>query len=87
MTRAVMGLVVALLAVPACWDPCDQLANTICDCEKTEIERQQCRQRVEIQKQQRDPSEADKQACQSAQTTCTCEALAEGRLSACGFSR
>lgn len=70
-----------------CLNPCDQLADRICECEETELQRQQCQQRVEIQKQQRDASEKNKADCEAALVTCTCQALDDGNLAACGFVR
>lgn len=75
-----------LFALLGC-DPCATLADRICQCEDTEYLRQQCTTRVELQKQQRQPTDSDKQACEAALKTCTCAALDGQDLTACGFAR
>ncbi|MBN2360014.1 MAG: hypothetical protein JXR83_11220 [Deltaproteobacteria bacterium] len=88
MRRIALCLCCSLLAL---WslgcDPCSTLADRICQCEDTEYLRQVCSQRVELQKQQRQPTDADKKACEAALKTCTCEALERQDLAACGFAR
>ena len=89
ITRALrsVALTAPLALAAGCFDPCDRLADKICDCENTEIETLQCKQRVEIQKDQRKPADEDRAACEAALETCTCEALERMDLAACGFAR
>lgn len=82
-----LGVVLLLGTAVGCFDPCDRLANKICDCEDNEILRQQCVRRVDVQKEQRDPTDDDRKACEAALETCTCDALDNLDLKACGFSR
>ena len=77
----------ALGLASACIDPCDSLADRICKCEATDLEQTTCTQRVAIEKDKRDTTEADRAACEAALKTCSCEALARGELSKCGYSR
>jgi hypothetical protein len=88
MRRLVLASLCALplLGLIGC-DPCGTLAERICQCQHTEYTRQQCSQRVEVQKQQRQPTDAEKKSCEAALKTCTCEALESHDLSACGFAR
>ena len=89
MRRLVMVCLCSLPAVGllGCFDPCATLADRICQCEDTEYLRQVCSQRVELQKQQRKPTDADKKVCEAALKTCTCEALESQDLTACGYAR
>jgi hypothetical protein len=77
----------ALASTSACLDPCDQLASRICECESTTYAQEICRQRVELQKQSHDPTDADKAACEAALKTCTCDAMERLDLAQCGFAR
>ncbi|MFH1810095.1 MAG: hypothetical protein ABIJ09_15215 [Pseudomonadota bacterium] len=85
LTIAVLALGLGLAV--GCLDPCDQLATRICDCKSSNYDRDICRQRVELQKANRDPSDADKTACEAALKTCTCAAIDRLDLSQCGFAR
>lgn len=76
-----------LLSLGACIDPCDRLSDRICECKGTATARETCRQQVAIQKENFDPDDANKAACEAALETCTCDALDQGELSKCGFSR
>jgi len=68
-------------------DPCATLADRICQCQHTEYLRQQCSTRVEVQKQQRQPTDADKKSCEAALKTCNCASLENQDLAACGYAR
>ena len=92
MTSAVRTFLTVLLlgfvaTSAACLDPCDRLATRICECEDSDLARETCRQRVELQKENLKPSEANKQSCEAALDTCNCAALDRLNLAACGFSR
>ena len=80
-------LLPTMLSLTACIDPCETLSNRICDCRPTDMQREQCRRQVAIQKDRLDPSDEDKATCEAALKTCTCEALERNELSLCGFSR
>ena len=78
--------VVALAS--ACQDPCVTLAQRICDCEQTSNERTNCRNdRIVNQQSSTNITQADAAFCQSIldKDTCTCTALDENDLDACGF--
>ena len=88
--RSFLLLSVTLLAISlasACIDPCDSLSDRICKCEDTDLAETTCTQRVAIEKDKRDTTEADRAACEAALKTCTCEALEQGDLSKCGYAR
>ena len=89
MRRLVLlsATLLAITLASACIDPCDSLADRICKCEETDLEQTTCTQRVAIEKDKRDSTEADRAACEAALKTCTCEALTQGELSKCGYSR
>jgi len=89
MRRLSSALLATLLLLTAsgCFDPCDTLADRICECEPTELATLQCKQRVEVQKEQHKPTDADRSACEAALETCTCDALEQRKLSACGYAR
>lgn len=88
MRRLFPALVLMLvLGAGGCFDPCDTLADRICECEPSELATLQCKRRVEIQKEQHKPTDADRAACEAALETCSCDALERGKLSACGFAR
>jgi hypothetical protein len=73
------------LALLACSNPCKDLAERICACEKTQLERQACRA-DRITSQERTIDDADAEVCSAALDTCTCQSLDENRLADCGFS-
>jgi len=73
----------------ACQDPCVTLAQRICDCELTSAERTSCRTDRIVNQQSSTPiSDADRNFCQSIldKGTCTCTALDNNDLDACGFA-
>lgn len=88
--RRLVLISMTLLAISmasACIDPCDSLADRICKCEATDLEQTTCTQRVAIEKDKRDSTEANRAACEAALKTCTCEALEQGDLAKCGYTR
>jgi hypothetical protein len=86
------GLFVFLVALlptmglSAC-DPCLDLSNRICDCQPTPGDQQRCRIARDEQRNQRDVSDDDKEKCAAALETCTCDALDEYEVEACGLTR
>lgn len=78
---------VAGWSAAGCQDPCVTLAERICNCEPSSAERQSCR-RTRIVNQQSNVAieEADRELCQAKLETCTCVALDENNLEACGFT-
>jgi hypothetical protein len=79
--------VVASTLVSSCTDPCVALAERICNCEPTFASRRACIQdRVTSQQGRVVISDADREVCSAALDTCTCAALDENDLGACGFT-
>jgi hypothetical protein len=82
---AALTLLAAVLVLPACTSPCDELASTICGCEKTRDRQDACRQTfvsgnpVSVSSERQD-------LCDQYLETCTCEALASGDYAACGLA-
>ncbi len=91
MVRSVV--VVTCLAIAGlgtgCQDPCVTLAERICNCEATANERRACiTNRVTNQQGSVEVSEPDREFCQSVLDNgeCTCAALDNNNLAACGFA-
>jgi len=88
----VTGLVLAALtavAASGCQDPCVTLAERICNCEATANERRACiADRITNQQGSVDVSEQDRAFCQAIldDGSCTCAALDQNDLTACGFA-
>lgn len=62
------------------------LAERICSCEPTETDRRSCRNdRIVNQQSQVQIDDADRDFCEAKLDTCTCGALDENQLDACGF--
>ncbi|MBI5527713.1 MAG: hypothetical protein HY897_15390 [Deltaproteobacteria bacterium] len=82
---AAAAFAIAVLVLPACTSPCDELASTICGCEKTRDRQDACRQTfvtgnpVSVSSERQD-------VCDRYLETCTCEALASGDYAACGLA-
>lgn len=82
---SLFAVCVALLT-GACQDPCVSLAERICSCEPTESDRRSCRtDRIVNQQSQVEISDADRELCEQKLETCSCGALDENDLDACGF--
>jgi hypothetical protein len=82
----------ALVALTALWhstgcqNACATLADRICDCELTTGERQACRtDRISNQTSSVTVSSSDEAFCEKKLDTCTCDALDNNDLDACGF--
>jgi hypothetical protein len=79
------ALVVVSLA-SACQDPCVELAQRICNCESTALERRACiADRITSQQGRIVIGDADRELCIARLETCSCAALDENNLDACGF--
>ena len=78
-------LMLATLVSGACSSPCDDLASTICGCERTLDRQDACRKTfvtgnpVSISSQRQD-------VCDKYLDTCTCDALDAGNFAACGLA-
>ncbi len=80
-------VIVAGFAVGACQDPCVALAERVCNCEPTLTDRRTCTiDRITNQQGRIETSDADKAFCSDKLDTCTCAALDENNLDACGFA-
>lgn len=70
----------------ACQDPCVALAERICSCEPTDRDRRSCRNdRIVNQQSKVQITDADRDLCEAKLETCSCGALDENDLDACGF--
>jgi hypothetical protein len=79
------GFVLAIAHAAGCGDACHHLAVHICQCGRTQIEQASCIQRVNTDTSAH-VTPADKKVCEQLLDTCTCQALSEGNLEACGLS-
>lgn len=86
---SVVGSAVALVfsvVIGGCQDPCVELAQRICNCESTAANRRQCvSDRITSQQGNVDINDADREVCAAKLDTCTCAALDDNDLDACGF--
>lgn len=92
MPRLIPTVFLLLLAItPALWgcaNPCEQLADLVCECGATRGERQACQAEVSAQQQALPaPTAEEEDTCAAALVTCTCEDLANQRTDRCGFTR
>lgn len=88
MAMRLLLLLPALAAtlVGACQDPCVALAERICACEPTASDRGACRNdRIVNQQSRVTIDDADRELCAAKLDTCSCGALDENDLDACGF--
>jgi hypothetical protein len=82
----VFGALLSAALSAACQDPCVQLAERICRCERSEAQRRVCRSDRIVQQQNNVTiDEADREFCAQKLDTCTCAALDQQDLDACGF--
>jgi len=83
----VFGCVVGASALVGCQDPCVALAERVCNCELTPLERATCRrERVTNEQSRITITDDDRSICTAKLDTCDCAALDENRLDACGFA-
>jgi hypothetical protein len=71
----------------ACGDSCDSLAKMICSCRPNQNEENACDQAVSTAHNNRSLTAAQQQICSQLMHTCTCAALQDGHLEACGLSK
>ena len=81
---AAMGF---FLLLGGCDDACTALGKKICDCEVGDVARQQCVARVESRATNDEPSRKEQEVCEGYLDSCTCDALEEGRIEACGLAK
>ena len=77
-----------LMGAAACQDPCEALAQRICNCKPSLVERQACvSDRISSQKGRVTITDAARSVCTAALDTCDCTALDENHVELCGFVR
>ena len=84
-----LGIVAcALFAGPACGDPCRELSEAICRCSPSKADEQRCLRHVRSLAAQKHYAKtaASQAQCVGYLATCSCQALADGNLTACGLS-
>jgi hypothetical protein len=81
-----MMLAIALGLLGGCGEPCADLANKICGCEKTAAAKQACLDRVKSDGQASKATSSEQDRCTELEKTCTCQALACGNWEACGLA-
>jgi hypothetical protein len=87
MRLSTLLFVAASTLLSSCTDPCVALAERICNCEPTFATRRACvQERITNQQGRVQISDADREVCAAALDTCTCVALDENDLGACGFT-
>jgi hypothetical protein len=91
MKRAPLHLAVMLcaasLALPACTEPCVELADKICGCQPASLQ-DSCKSEATAESSRVQPTSADQQRCKALIDQCDCNQLAtpEGKV-ACGLAR
>ncbi len=74
------------MALSACSEPCDELGDKICSCEKTSSLEEACKQKLKNSKSRIKPTDQEQDICGNLIDTCTCEALALEQYDKCGFT-
>jgi len=82
---AALAVAVTLLTSAGCADPCTALAEFICSCEPNRREQDSCLQAVRAGRS-RSIESAELAVCEARLDTCTCGALEDNNLAACGLS-
>jgi hypothetical protein len=81
------ALLVAFGAMGAgCGNACQDLANTICGCERNAADKQACLDRVSSDDLASKATNAQQNRCKQLAKTCNCNRLACGDLAACGLA-
>ena len=77
-----------LFMLGACSSPCVQLASKICDCQTTQVDRDNCNSQVSARADQVQPTDADEQACSKLVDVCECHELntPQGKID-CGLAK
>lgn len=88
MKRACMALVAMAGLAAGCKSPCVQLAEKICDCQPTQVDRDNCNATVSARADQVSPTDADEQTCDALVDKCDCHEIntPEGKKN-CGLAR
>ncbi len=88
-TFAVLLALWPLVGAGCSINPCQQLAERICQCELSAAQRQSCRtNRITNQQNQFGFSlDGDADRCTAALETCTCDALDRQQTDQCGFTK
>lgn len=78
----------ALTMASACGDPCRDLSEAVCRCAPSREEQQRCIKHVRALANLNDKSDTAqaRTQCAAMLQSCTCEALANGDLKACGLA-
>lgn len=76
----------SLLTLAACSDPCRALADKICSCRPSTAEQNACLEQVKATTAH-EPSDSENQRCAELIDGCTCEALEQNELAACGLAK
>ena len=93
MRRCRLTLLLTLLGLSACGDPCKTLAEKVCRCEVDLSEQNACLKKVDAQASQRNKDsnakaeQAGRERCAALIDTCTCDGLRDGNLQSCGLSQ
>jgi hypothetical protein len=86
-TGRTLLLLLAALSGVACTDPCEALAERICQCQEDPNARAACRtERITNQKSSKVITDEDKSRCTAALDTCECVDLDENRTDECGYA-
>lgn len=81
------GALLLAVVVGGCQDPCVELAQRICNCEPTAVARRLCiSNRITSRQGAIEVSDDDRALCSAKLDTCSCAALDQNDLDACGFS-
>ncbi len=88
MRSAALLAIAAAIPLAACRPPCVQLAEKICRCEKTQVDRDTCLRRAQDENGRVNPSPQDEQTCADLVDGCDCNELQtpEGKQN-CGLAR
>ncbi len=79
-------LLILIISIYSCSEPCLDLANKICDCEPTADRRNTCKS-IFIKNNPISISDDEQNRCESLLKTCSCSQLDAGNYSACGLSK
>lgn len=85
MYRSLFAFFLAAAALSACKGPCDELRDRICDCGANDNLKEACQDRSRKTLDTK-VTASDEAICEDLLETCSCIALEEGQLSACGLA-
>ena len=84
-TRLIVLVAVIALHM-GCDGPCRALAEQVCQCEPSARERNACNVKLDQADSRDDPTPEEEALCSELLDTCTCDALAQDNLAACGLT-